>query len=1175
MWDKKFGHLPGYQPWDDSIIVRNLFLGEEGGKTRVPTNLSYDEWDCTALFQATIYARSFALHHGTLGDLYVKPRRLPPGNFHASVVSPGGNNAETFALAIDQLRRLRNALCHSSSAGIDKVIFEKWVQHAKDAFKALGVKTEPIDDVLTGPDFPTERVRALEEDIIKELQREIQFLQGEVKDGLLEVRPYIAQSTQELLDRMKRTEIERKEELRVLENQLRQLQEEFKVEIRSTLEKYKESTEVNQEITERGRLGAKVSLPRSCLPPKVKHFTGRQEECKEILSHMTSESDTRIVSIWGSPGFGKTSVAVAVGHHFHSQGLPVYFLSLRGLQSKADLASKLLSILRQPVISGQSSQRLSLEDELCNLLTGISGSFLLILDNADELFASGVPKVKEEVIHLLEEILRRNERVKIAVTTRESLEFLNVHFQGHHAVRIRPLDNISSQKLVHDLLPNASTSDSLKIAQICGNVPLSIKLMSNFISDDNALSVSQSLDDFINSTVNIAEILDNPDYPSNLRLQFLFESSFQRLSAQEKESLVSLCILRENFDQGTAAAVLGKTEIQAKKVLQSLQRKSLLDSSSESETFSMHTLIQSFTREKGEHEMKETFLKSKSRFYEFYVSLFEKLNNGFLSGRSNSAYIGFYEEKESIIQSLTESCYDAETASGVFDILVKAELFLDSLFWLLSEAANFEKLYDSAVKAANDLENSVFYRRLLVSRAFSEIAWGTRGKTMQLLSEAKQLQATSSTVTAGEKGKWLCYQGFYQLVTAQTQNGVQSLQEALSLMDKSAEETILRIIIFQILAVYYQFQKYSISSTYFYSMALQECRTVRDTHAHLLVIPAMPNITMRAEERKITHRSNVNTLLDDQPLQLQVIFLVKEATRHFTHVDIEKTLANITFKMLSDVETALTKGVSLGLFNFYRIVVIMFQSLMTKSKDAKIELAIKRINFHQAALEQCKKGNERNDKINVTPSSDMHKDALAKSYLDLGAAQRATRDFVSALQSEKCALDMRLEQFGKEHSSVADCLFSLGATQYATGDFASAFQSTQRALNIRLKLFGEEHPSTAYSHYFVGATQHKLGDFSSALQSKQRALDIRLKLFGEEHSSTADSYYSLAVTQQEVGDTTAALQSKQRALDVRRKLFGEECSSTANSYSRLAVKQHELGDYTSDRTEWLDINDFA
>ena len=194
MWDNTFGHLPGFKPWDDSLAVRNMFLAKEGGKTKVPTNLSYDEWDCSALFQASIFAQSFALpdsigHHRTLSELYVKPHKLTHGNFHALVKSPTGNDAETFALAIDQLRLLRNAFCHSSSSNIDKPTFDQYIQLTKDAIKALGVTTDSIDAVgsLTEIDFPIQRVRTLEDDIRKELEVETAFLKDDVKDTLMSV----------------------------------------------------------------------------------------------------------------------------------------------------------------------------------------------------------------------------------------------------------------------------------------------------------------------------------------------------------------------------------------------------------------------------------------------------------------------------------------------------------------------------------------------------------------------------------------------------------------------------------------------------------------------------------------------------------------------------------------------------------------------------------------------------------------------------------------------------------------------------------------------------------------------------------------------------------------------------------------------------------------------------
>ena len=94
-------------------------------------------------------------------------------------MSPSGINAETFALAIDQLRLLRNALLHSTSSEMDIITYDQRVQHAKDAFEALGVTTAVIDAVgrLTGSDFPTNEVHKLEQRQRKETQAYIKFLE--------------------------------------------------------------------------------------------------------------------------------------------------------------------------------------------------------------------------------------------------------------------------------------------------------------------------------------------------------------------------------------------------------------------------------------------------------------------------------------------------------------------------------------------------------------------------------------------------------------------------------------------------------------------------------------------------------------------------------------------------------------------------------------------------------------------------------------------------------------------------------------------------------------------------------------------------------------------------------------------------------------------------------------
>ena len=863
------------------------------------------------------------------------------------------------------------------------------------------------------------------------------------------------------------------------------------------------------------------------------------------------------MSIWGSPGFGKTSVAIAVGHALQTQGLPVYWVSSRGLQSKAGLTSKILSLLTQPTIQEKqpSDQRLSLDDNICQLFSEILKQSAFILDNADDLLESGRPKVKEEVVQLLEEILRQNPRVTFIVTTRESLEFMDVHFQGHRGLRIGKLGEASAQTLIHELLPHATVADCRKIAQLCGQVPLAIKLMCSLISEDST-SPRHFLDTFMtSSSESIVQMLDNQDYPTSHRLKFVFDSSFQRLHEQEQESLISLSILPENFSTEVAAAVLGKkTAFEAKRMLQSLRRKSLIDSSTKPGTFTMHKLLQSFSREKGDTDMKETILNAKGRLNAFYVSQFDKLNEQFLTGHSLAAYVAFYEDQESIVQSLIEGCFDSKAADSVFQILVKGELFLASLFW--TDGKNFIHIYDAAIKSANLHGKEKYHRQLLSSKAFGEVTWGRAGQTNHLLSEVKEKQAASSDVSNQEKGKCMCYLGIFYLTANESKSGVQCLKEALSSMEncKDPESLILKLLIFQILACYYGALNDFYNASNFYFKSLHLCPAVGDWK--LLTIPP-PKSKATGANNEIQVGKKSDTLLNE-PLEFHFAFLLSEATKFFSDAKTKQYTSNLVIHMLKCVEKEVI--ISLGLLMFHRAVVKLLWELKS---DGHVNSFWSRIKYHEKTLEQCQESFLTNDEYGGNRYSQMQTEGLVKCYIDLGTVYEQGRNYSEALQSNRRALDIATRFFGEKHESTADSYRALGVTQHNMNDYSAALQSHQRALAIRIKLFGEEHESTADSYREIGVTQYNMHDYSAALQSHQHALAIRIKLFGEEHESTADSYREVGVTQYNMHDYSAALQSHQRALAIRIKLFGEEHESTADSYRELGVTQHNMDDYNA------------
>jgi hypothetical protein len=189
MWDIRVA--PSSTIWDDSPLVRNILHNNEAPNTKIPTNNTFKEWDCTGLFQATLYARTFALPDSTgkkktLGEMYLKGRKPAPAPFHSAVRSSSGDANETIALAIDQLRLLRNTLCHTSSPQINKVTFDDYVKHAKDAFTALNFSTISLERIgnMKESDFPTKEVEKLNEGINRLRNDYVLFLESEVIDEM-------------------------------------------------------------------------------------------------------------------------------------------------------------------------------------------------------------------------------------------------------------------------------------------------------------------------------------------------------------------------------------------------------------------------------------------------------------------------------------------------------------------------------------------------------------------------------------------------------------------------------------------------------------------------------------------------------------------------------------------------------------------------------------------------------------------------------------------------------------------------------------------------------------------------------------------------------------------------------------------------------------------------------
>ena len=530
------------------------------------------------------------------------------------------------------------------------------------------------------------------------------------------------------------------------------------------------------------------------------------------MDYLTNE-DTRLVDVWGPPGFGKTSVAINVAHHLQEMQFPVYFASLRGMESKDELVSKLLSIFTD----AKQALHISPAHWLIRSLQQLQKPFVLILDNADDLLESGDARRKEQVLMFIDEILAQCNHIKLLFTTRESLDYLSQKL-SIHLERVGVLDEVASGDLVKSLLPDISNDDCNCVLKECGQVPLAMRLMSTIMREEN-VSLNEILEEL--KHLPLVEVLDSESSPDDARLKAIINKSFERLTDRERDAFVSLAVFRGCFEIEEAKAVLdAKTILTAKKIIRTLERKSLVDSSDSFNSFTIHSVLRSFIdeqRKAHQQDVGTVFHAAQLQFYDYNILSFEVANEKFLTGHSNEAFAAFHGRRESIISSLEDGAREDKLYRKAVDVLSRAELFLYAV--LPDEESLFKKLYDTAVTEAKKKQNLDDERMLLAAKSFAH--WGWLSFDHQSWDHSLP---SSCTDFADCPPKLLCYHGIFQILCGKQEEGIALLIEPVDRLRSCCDEQVVKILVYQVLADSFRKNEEEEMASYFQNRCNIECK---------------------------------------------------------------------------------------------------------------------------------------------------------------------------------------------------------------------------------------------------------------------------------------------------------------------------------------------------------------
>lgn len=370
-------------------------------------------------------------------------------------------------------------------------------------------------------------------------------------------------------------------------------------------------------MTPSGMSSTARQLPPHNIPAFTTPFVGREREVAEVGELLTN-SDSRLITLVGTGGIGKTRLAVATAEQHLAQFADGSFYVTLASLTKSDHIVTAIAESANFSFSGAEAPK----TQLLNYLR--EKTLLLILDNYEHLMDS---------TGIVTDILRAAPDVKIVAISRERLRL-----QGEYVVEVGGLpvphsdDDLahspaaqlfiqSAQRTQAEFALNEETAPCIaRICQLVQGMPLGLELAAAWLEmvsiEEIVHEIEQSLD-FLESNLR-----DVPERHRSIRA--VFESSWSLLTEDERDAFVKLAVFKGGFTREAAQAVTGASL----RSLTALVNKSLLQRAADGR-YSPHMLLRQYAVEQFENLVDDpnAIYANHARYYaEFLAKQESKFN---------------------------------------------------------------------------------------------------------------------------------------------------------------------------------------------------------------------------------------------------------------------------------------------------------------------------------------------------------------------------------------------------------------------------------------------------------------------------------------------------------------------------------------------------------------------
>ena len=236
------------------------------------------------------------------------------------------------------------------------------------------------------------------------------------------------------------------------------------------------------------------------LPTTSSPFVGREGDIAKLSELM---NNAHIININGAPGFGKSMLAIHVGHDMAKRGTSVRYVDVvdkfsliqtfrsdmftrdndehrhQTMGTSKDLAQTSTSTINEIILllfNKRSDVSKLVVEELLEWSRRIKSRTVLILDNCDELIYYDASR--ERLIHLIKTMIENsNNQLYVILTSHQQLFILD----DFETLTIKELTIPASVELLSLLAPGISSTQLEHVASLVEGCPLALKVVGKLL----------------------------------------------------------------------------------------------------------------------------------------------------------------------------------------------------------------------------------------------------------------------------------------------------------------------------------------------------------------------------------------------------------------------------------------------------------------------------------------------------------------------------------------------------------------------------------------------------------------------------------------------------------------------------------------------------------------------